>query len=899
MRIVKYLNLLLVACIFFPKISFAQDYSTASTDQLNQGLAEACNDPNYLSSTAAVTDTTTNEDLYYFYIEVRDKNGNKQIVDCRAYGQSPTTTTTPATDTTNVPHCKTCLSSEDFNAARVLNRQAEEIVEQVSCSIDEKTPLFSAKCAKEFGCNAVRSVFSLVGMSGAVSYMNEKLQKKIIADIQTDKTCLINKKSNCGTEAISGILKNIWTNIEGVGILAKVGASYAWNGAKKAGNKIKTWFSRTEVQEIEDKSSEAALAAGMQSEGFIKKFLTNPGLAIKEMTAAMYNWIMKAAADNFACAKRSGHSRFSKCEKYLDTWECATCDQRINTVCGVMGFIGGEIATAFLTGGTINIASKLGKSTKIARAFSALGSVISKSKIGRGVSYLGKIKVLTATGRIALGAGKAAVYLPLKTLKGISLIPGIKQYLYATEKAFMMGLKGPASYLAVRTATGTAVVTKADDVTRAARAAEALEHLPDPPPLPAAVVNGDLPPLPPRAKPTLPPELPPLPPLPALPKPPLLAPKAAITARTDTARTVATVTENQIKIEKFRKAKYLETSVKTPSTNHLLQTGKLYEEAGAYEDALRIYQKAKSQKDILRTQMGLFKKAKALERKYPDPLPIQTMKFAHYYEQAGTPVEALRLYKKADATSEIIHRVQRQIFNKAKTLERSITNPTVAQTKHLAGLYEEAGTYNHAVRLYEKIDDASGLARARCKGDLDCLKGLTNAGLTGKTTEVINHDGTIYVKRDDGNLGGFYGRTNRNVEELSEIYPEALIRPKKLKGKKVLDIGMGDGAYVEELRAANIDAHGIDIYLNEAQRNVPFLHKGDFLYSGLPDSEFDVIYSTYSLFSYHSTKKGFLFRAFSEAERILKADTDRTRADEIMNRLIRDPEILELIKKKL
>lgn len=36
-----------------------------------------------------------------------------------------------------------------------------------------------------------------------------------------------------------------------------------------------------------------------------------------------------------------------------------------------------------------------------------------------------------------------------------------------------------------------------------------------------------------------------------------------------------------------------------------------------------------------------------------------------------------------------------------------------------------------------------------------------------------------------------------------------------------------------------------------------------------------------------------------EAERILKADTDRQRADKIMNQLIEDPEILELIKKKL
>ena len=36
-----------------------------------------------------------------------------------------------------------------------------------------------------------------------------------------------------------------------------------------------------------------------------------------------------------------------------------------------------------------------------------------------------------------------------------------------------------------------------------------------------------------------------------------------------------------------------------------------------------------------------------------------------------------------------------------------------------------------------------------------------------------------------------------------------------------------------------------------------------------------------------------------EAEKILKMDTERSQADEIMNKLIKDPEILELVKKKL
>lgn len=36
-----------------------------------------------------------------------------------------------------------------------------------------------------------------------------------------------------------------------------------------------------------------------------------------------------------------------------------------------------------------------------------------------------------------------------------------------------------------------------------------------------------------------------------------------------------------------------------------------------------------------------------------------------------------------------------------------------------------------------------------------------------------------------------------------------------------------------------------------------------------------------------------------EAEKVIKADVERNQADEIMNKLIKDPEILELIKKKL
>jgi hypothetical protein len=36
-----------------------------------------------------------------------------------------------------------------------------------------------------------------------------------------------------------------------------------------------------------------------------------------------------------------------------------------------------------------------------------------------------------------------------------------------------------------------------------------------------------------------------------------------------------------------------------------------------------------------------------------------------------------------------------------------------------------------------------------------------------------------------------------------------------------------------------------------------------------------------------------------EAQRILQADTERQQADGIMNKLVKDPEILELIKKKL
>ncbi len=91
-----------------------------------------------------------------------------------------------------------------------------------------------------------------------------------------------------------------------------------------------------------------------------------------------------------------------------------------------------------------------------------------------------------------------------------------------------------------------------------------------------------------------------------------------------------------------------------------------------------------------------------------------------------------------------------------------------------------------------------------------------------------------------------------------------------LKNKKVLDIGCGPhGRAVQDLRKRHVDAVGIDISLDRSVRKKRYLVAADALRTGLPDNDFDVAYSAYSVFLYEANPV-LIKKMLKEAARLVK-----------------------------
>lgn len=152
----------------------------------------------------------------------------------------------------------------------------------------------------------------------------------------------------------------------------------------------------------------------------------------------------------------------------------------------------------------------------------------------------------------------------------------------------------------------------------------------------------------------------------------------------------------------------------------------------------------------------------------------------------------------------------------------------------------------------------------------------------GQRESVFYEDGTI-VKPSyyQGQLAGIYvrkpgqepvifERTNRDIWEYS--IPRRLIRlllDGTYAGEKVLDLGIGGGKAVTQMREAGVRATGVDIFLNSTQKRLPYFHQHNM--NALPEAwsgKFQLVISNFSFFSYRATRAG--ESSYSEGLAILK-----------------------------
>ncbi len=121
-----------------------------------------------------------------------------------------------------------------------------------------------------------------------------------------------------------------------------------------------------------------------------------------------------------------------------------------------------------------------------------------------------------------------------------------------------------------------------------------------------------------------------------------------------------------------------------------------------------------------------------------------------------------------------------------------------------------------------------------------------------------------------------YERTNRRASqvfddkkgELHDFFSSSRDFASVMAGKKILDLGCGGGALVTDLRTLQLDAQGIDIYLNESCKRLKHFIQGDAFQIPFQEESFDCLTSIFSVYCYEPTSR--IERLLAESFRVLK-----------------------------
>ncbi len=206
-------------------------------------------------------------------------------------------------------------------------------------------------------------------------------------------------------------------------------------------------------------------------------------------------------------------------------------------------------------------------------------------------------------------------------------------------------------------------------------------------------------------------------------------------------------------------------------------------------------------------------------------------------------------------------------------LSESEIQSIVAELRHLLPRVPDA-----------QLDEPGHPLRVTRERLLDSLNAFEH-GTTASHEPELREGSFVLVKRFDPKTGlveeNAFLRTDREASpesrfgDIREEYPRGALQDADLQGKKVLDIGAGNGGLVRYLiEEKKADTIGVDIALNGAQAASPFFRKADATKLPFDDGTFDYVYSTWSVFSHNYSSfmnTEALLKCLREAARVLKS----------------------------
>lgn len=187
-----------------------------------------------------------------------------------------------------------------------------------------------SQCLPLYTCAALTMTNPLLTLIGGVSRL------------RGDRSSCLSRGAAAAPGCLQNVLKGVFDSLWGL-------VSLVWDIGKAAVRKFGEWTGL--VRRAERRSSEKLMAAQQAGPGFIRRFISNPGQVMRQMASQMFEGIKQAAMSSYGCERWSGAPFVSRCLQPMTNWNCATCQQKLQLMCGVAGFAVGEIGTALLTGG--------------------------------------------------------------------------------------------------------------------------------------------------------------------------------------------------------------------------------------------------------------------------------------------------------------------------------------------------------------------------------------------------------------------------------------------------------------------------------------------------------------------------------------------------------------------
>lgn len=297
--------------------------------------------------------------------------------------------------------CPADLEVEDQGLIDLLNGNTP-IVEELACpGIGD-----AEQCTSGIACNLIRSMMPLG--AAAVSYLSNNPMLSSCAS-----------GTNCFSTIGKAILDNLWDAVKGMYHLGSM--AVGWLG-EQIGS---LWGA-------EDATSQRGIAATEATDSELDRFMDDPFGFIAEKGRQFFNMIVEGISSRYGCAEWTGVPHFSECLRPM-SFECADCNQKLNMVCGVVGYVGGNFVTNFFTGGAIGAVQLTGQIAK-AGVFTVARNVPGGARLMEAMAAGGRLSraagLVTGTVRTAWAALKNS-----RTVQGVLSVAtrvnnGARKYIF-------------------------------------------------------------------------------------------------------------------------------------------------------------------------------------------------------------------------------------------------------------------------------------------------------------------------------------------------------------------------------------------------------------------------------------------------------------------------------------